>query len=284
MKLYYYRGKTPNFGDELNPWFWDQLLPGTITGHGESVLVGIGTLLNDGMPQAKRIAIFGTGVGYGTAVPVVEPHWTVYCVRGPLSARALALPDTAAVTDGAALLKTIYTPRVKKRWGIAFMPHAIHAHRGTMELCQRLSIGFISARMPVRQVLDEIAATELLITGAMHGAIVADALRVPWICAKMPGDAAAASEFKWNDWCQSLGLTCRCHHLSPVWAAPERLTWPGRVRREAKLRHVTRQLRRIANTVRPMLSDERRLEERVQELQQRLRLFRADLQAGHYVV
>ena len=46
MKLAYFRDPKRNFGDDLNPWLWDQLLPGLIDDvDDDRFLIGMGTIL-----------------------------------------------------------------------------------------------------------------------------------------------------------------------------------------------------------------------------------------------
>ena len=47
MKPYYWESQHGNFGDDLNLWLWDFLLPGLRDVHPEILLVGVGTVLND---------------------------------------------------------------------------------------------------------------------------------------------------------------------------------------------------------------------------------------------
>jgi succinoglycan biosynthesis protein ExoV len=47
----------------------------------------------------------------------------------------------------------------------------------------------------------------------MHGAIVADALRVPWIPVKLYGQIV---DFKWHDWAESLGMRLSLRPIAPV--------------------------------------------------------------------
>ncbi len=105
MRLYYWKGVggTRNFGDELNPWLWDRLLPGLFNEGDDDVFIGIGTLLGQQVPQAGKTFVFGSGVGYGEP-PTIDEDWTIYSLRGPLSARALHVPRGLAVTDPAILV------------------------------------------------------------------------------------------------------------------------------------------------------------------------------------
>ena len=65
MKLYYYRATQGNFGDDLNSWLWEELAPGRWSDEDDGELFcGIGTIIGNDMPQAKRIRVFSSGIGY----------------------------------------------------------------------------------------------------------------------------------------------------------------------------------------------------------------------------
>ena len=90
-RLYYFKGAKPNFGDELNPWLWPRLLPDLLDDNDDELFLGIGTILNDGVPAPPRKIVFGSGFGYGLPPHVDSAKWNIYCVRGPLTANALGV-------------------------------------------------------------------------------------------------------------------------------------------------------------------------------------------------
>ena len=51
MKMYFYRGRRPNFGDELNDWLWPPLLPGFFDDDERELFIGIGSTLYDFLPR-----------------------------------------------------------------------------------------------------------------------------------------------------------------------------------------------------------------------------------------
>lgn len=217
LQLYYWDGG--NFGDELNIWLWQKLLPDIVdTEHpyknqeGERPLfIGIGTLLSNMLPKLQIKYIFGSGAGYHD-LPTIDNSWKIYCVRGPLTAQRLGLNNTYAITDPAILLRTIELPEVPKQYNYAFMPH--HSSiTGTnwKAICDNLEIKYLDPTQGFEKCLHDIQSSEVVIAEAMHAAIVADTLRIPWIPVNFHGKYI--NSFKWNDWCQSLGLEYDKHTL-----------------------------------------------------------------------
>ncbi|PSB20032.1 succinoglycan biosynthesis ketolase [filamentous cyanobacterium CCP2] len=210
MKLYYYNGKEKsfqvgNFGDDLNPWIWNQLIPNAFDNDESTLFVGIGTLLNEHLPKNSQKIVFGSGVGYGKT-PTIDETWKVYFVRGQLSAKALGLEAEKGLTDPAILVRQYYATSGAKRYKRSYMPHfseVIANGYAWKELCESLNIHYIDPTAPLQQVLQEIEESEVLFSEAMHGAIVADALRTPWVAVKSKKDIL---DFKWNDWLSNLEI------------------------------------------------------------------------------
>lgn len=215
MKLLYFRHpKAPNFGDELNPWLWPRLL-GNVLDEDESVVfIGIGSVLSNDYPAKVRKYVMGAGYGAYLPPPVVDETWKFSFVRGPQTAEALGLDPRTAITDGAILLRAVYDCGPKpKRFRASYIPHWESFYTGDWErVCRWAGVNLIDPRNPVEQVLEEIAASEVVVAEAMHGAIVADNLRVPWIPV-LP--LATIHRFKWTDWTRSLGLEYLPYHVAP---------------------------------------------------------------------
>lgn len=286
MKLYYYKlpDGVKNFGDELNPWLWQKLLPGVMDDDDRQIFVGIGTLINDGMvrrtAKAQQRIIFGTGVGYGKAIPTVDPTFKIYCLRGPLSAKALEVPAELAITDGAFLIRQAFSFGGPKTVKFTYMPHYELAGKGWERVCQRLGFGYIDPRWPVETVLQAIDQTEVLLTEAMHGAIIADAFRVPWIPVVTN---ASILPFKWQDWCASLQLDYQPNPIDRLHHPREQVDSLAALRTiRDRWRQATAatNLKRVATTVRPLLSSDARCEQASQRLLETLETFKQDWKTG----
>ncbi len=215
MKLLYYRHpKAPNFGDELNPWLWPRLLGNVLDEDESDLFIGIGSVLWNDYPRHARKYVMGAGYGAYTPPPAIDETWKFSFVRGPQTAEALGLHPSTAITDGAILLRAVYDCGPKpKRFRASYIPHWESLYTGDWKrVCRWAGINLIDPRNPVEQVLDEIAASEVVVAEAMHGAIVADNLRVPWIPVR---PLTTIHRFKWTDWTRSLGLEYTPYNIVP---------------------------------------------------------------------
>lgn len=204
MKLFYYKDPNGNFGDDLNPWLWPRLLDGCFNEDDSNVFVGIGTLINNKLPNQPIKHIFGSGVGYGAA-PIVDDKYIFHALRGFLSAKVLGQSKSLVITDAAILINVVLGKiAADKTHKIGFMPTGEACRNYDWNsICDELGFCFISPHCDVMQTISKITSCEVLICEAMHGAIVADALRIPWI----PVDCyRGVLKFKWEDWLSSLDL------------------------------------------------------------------------------
>ena len=253
MKLYYWDYR-PNFGDRLNVWLWPMLLPGVFDGSGDTLFAGIGSILNERFPAGQKTIIFGSGVGYERRPISVPRNWDVRFVRGPLSAAKLGLDPALAICDPAILVKRFYS-RSTPRQPFSFMPHWTHASSRLRVICEDNGFGYIDPADEIAASIARIAATEVLVTEALHGAIVADALGVPWI----PVTHARAYTSKWVDYTRSVGLAYRPNTFHALWHSE--LSGPlGRAKMWSKAKLFLYQLKAAARTE-TFLSQSDRIEE-----------------------
>ena len=214
MKLYYFKDQYGNFGDDLNPWLWENLFPGFLNQTDADLFIGVGTLLNHRIPPAPSFTVFGSGHGYGN-LPKITPSWKFYCVRGPLTASSLGLNKKTAITDPASLVPLFYQGNKNNIFPVSFMPHCESARLGDWAyVCRQADIQFIDPQKPFLEVFSDISQSKLLLTEAMHGAILADSFRVPWIPIRVYDHI---SEYKWLDWTESVQLKTEFLTLPAIW-------------------------------------------------------------------
>ncbi len=224
MKLYFFQGDVPNFGDELSPWLMSKVFPGLLDEDNSELLLAIGSIIFDHIPAIPSKIVFGSGYGGYTNLPDLSQNWNFYCVRGPRTAVACGLPLDKVAGDAAILIRRHRLTKSTSGRRLSFMPHWQSIDRGHWaEACKIANIQYIAPSAPVEQVLDQIEDSAVLITEAMHGAIVADALRVPWIPV-MP--IHRWHRMKWYDWAEALDIK-----LNP------QTLWPSSAREVAALRN-----------------------------------------------
>lgn len=218
MVLYYYKGN--NFGDSLNPFIFQRLLSSFFDQNEDELFVGIGTLLGfPGILKAGRKIIFSTGFARGRtseygSKPKIDRSFDIRCVRGPLTARELGLDQKLAVTDGAALIRSLGLPQPEKSDRLLFMPHKSTVYKFDWEpVCRQAEIDYVSPHDQVETVVDKIRAARLVLAESLHAAVVADAFRVPWLPVKT---FYSINRFKWLDWTASLEMPYKPTRLLPL--------------------------------------------------------------------
>lgn len=298
MQLFYYKDPKGNFGDDLNPWIWNALAPEIFDDDESTVLVGIGTLINSKAPAAPRKIVFGSGVGYH-ALPVIDDKWKFYCVRGPRSAQRLGLDPALAISDPAVLLTQMVAPCAERGGEVCYMPHhASLRYADWRGLCEQAGLVYLDPADDIMQTVQRIQRARLVVAEAMHAAIVADAFRVPWVPVACYDHIL---DFKWNDWCQSLGMHYQPQRIPGIWdgkhmaaqTAPRKRVklaakrvlhglgvWSGepppQPNRERVEAQVVASLDRIAKTAPSFLSDDGAQRDSIDRLLDRLHSLKQD--------
>lgn len=283
MKVIYYQDPRGNFGDELNRWLWPRIFANEISGFGhhgretwdennaeELLFYGIGTILDNRIPPQPEKIVFGSGVGYGEKPEDLE-GFNIFFVRGASSARELGVSPSMALTDPAILLRHFFplVPEAEKIHDISFMPH--HSSAGDYfwrDACDALNINYISPRgFDVEAVVSAISGSRLVIAEAMHAAIVADTFRVPWIPVS---SVQETNDFKWQDWCGTLGMEYNPVRLTPIFSNVNNSLWKVGIN---TLKQVIRE-RQLTNVVESshlsMMSDSRLLDAHRMEMDLRV--------------
>jgi len=223
MKLCYFKDSThANFGDDLNEWMWPKLLKNFFDDNEDIIFVGIGSIIGkkrpdhlEYQPNQKKVVV-GAGFvsGYHEKPDLKDGSWDVFFVRGPRTAKAFGLDPDLALGDSAILLRNLVDFKsLRKEKVVGYMPHWESVEPGNWEqVCKLAGLKLIDPRLTVDEVLAQLLECEFLVTEAMHGAIVADALRVPWIAIT---PQVPLHREKWFDWAETLGIKLNSYRLPP---------------------------------------------------------------------
>lgn len=296
MKLYYckYPNGRQNFGDYLNLSLWNNFIPGILDEDETTAFVGLGTLINDSLPRrtprAKKRIIFSTCAGYEKGMPPMDDSYFIYCLRGPLSAQAINVSSDLAIADGAILVRRFISPSSSKIYKFSYMPHYNFASKAWQAVCNHLGFGYIDPSSPVETILEQINQTEVLLAEAMHGAIVADALRVPWIPISTHPSILA---IKWQNWCLSMNLEYKPTYVQRLhqprgqgggWGQVNNQFDPlmplRRIRDWTRQKAAASELLQVSQNVRPLLSKDSHIESMTVALEEKLEQFKQDVQSG----
>lgn len=283
MKLYYYKDSIGNFGDDLNAVIWDKIWPNYSQYSKADWLVGIGSIFTGKLNQLSGIKLI-MGSGYWPTVdgkPDLE-NCSIGFVRGPLSCRELGINNKFAITDTAVLIINQISNKVKSDDRIGFMPHcATHNVFDCAKIAEMAGFRYIDPTGPVQTVLDAIMGSKKIIVEAMHGAIVADAMGIPWQRISIfnrkltPGSVV---DFKWQDWGSTLELD-----TTPT--IESLLPWPGHspLRRlikkpyiEWSLRGVAKALRTVSQKGKYKISNRKLFLSKIDQLNERIEIIKSE--------
>ncbi len=201
MKLHMYEHFS-NYGDVLNKHIWPFYLGSYLNREDNILMFGIGTLLGQKISHQGKVIVCGSGCGYEPDLTAVKDY-KIFFVRGPNSASLLGLPEDMAITDPAILVDECFPPE-PRRDRVVFMPH-LETSRSPLwrRICGMAGIHYVDPMDDAKTISAHLSSARLVIAEAMHGAIVADAYRVPWIPV---ATSTRINQFKWNDWAASLKI------------------------------------------------------------------------------
>lgn len=213
MKVFHWINDKPNFGDDINLFLWHHFMPEVVERDDGALLVGIGTVLSDGLPNATTRVVMGSGAGYGHLPgDISRERWKIYGVRGPLTARVLQVNSTLASVDPAVLLPQMDEFLPQRREGRVFVPHWITASDPLWRrAADAAGLEWLDPRQDPKRVIRRLAEADRVVAESMHAAIIADAFGVPWV----PVICTHASFFKWRDWTASLETEYRPLPIGP---------------------------------------------------------------------
>lgn len=228
-------------------------------------LLTIGSLLTPGnlMHFARPLDIWGCGWKGVCPPSTLLAQVRIYAVRGPQTAAGLGLPATTPLGDPALLLPRLLPHRPRLHARTVVVPH-IHRtwllsarQRCRLTGCdevlptrviQTAQVGWIGWRGQLLELLKgwlrrgirlttpwmtvtRLAGAAFVLTGSLHGAILAQAYGIPWAAYD---DGYVDAPPKWLDWAAYLGI-----RLDFVRTLAEGQQWWQREGRHGAIRDLT---------------------------------------------
>jgi pyruvyltransferase len=184
-----------NFGDNLNHYLISELSEQQVVYNAKDKphYIVCGSILAD---ANEHSTVWGAGFGSQWQWQGLDGQAKINMVRGYKSAELIKDTDFGLLGDPAVLLPLLYMPTTEKKYKTAIIPHYVD-----MEMCIA-KYGhlhhIIDPFLPIKEFIDEVAASENIISSSLHGLIVADSYKVPnsWIdFGSLSGDG-----FKFGDY------------------------------------------------------------------------------------
>jgi pyruvyltransferase len=191
--------KADNFGDLLSPWLIARMTGREVV-YGdpdEPHYVAIGSVLNLTTPQSQ---VWGAG-SFGTENgPRFDAGATYHAVRGPLSharLRARGIPCPEVYGDPALLAPAYFAPEVEKTHQYGIVTRWSERRWEDAEISPEVKVIELGTG-DVEGVIAAILSCRAIVTGSLHGLIMADAYGIPsaWVMSR----TAYGGEYKFFDY------------------------------------------------------------------------------------
>ncbi len=188
MILYQWSGEHRNFGDDLNGVLWPVLLPGFFDQVEDTQFLGIGSILDDRHhPDLTKLV---AGAGFGGYRPKRFSGQVMGSFIGSACKRTCRFwacrPNLASATRRRCCRSRDF-PRCASRETLASFRISKAQLRGAWpDVAAIAGATLIDPRDDPLTVMAAIGKCRVIMSESLHGVIVADALRVPWIAIRRP--------------------------------------------------------------------------------------------------
>lgn len=195
IKLYWYRGKNPNFGDELSCDIVTAIAARKVERSTavDCDMCAIGSILRwairpnkaSRVQSGRPLHVWGSGLMTNINMPDLA-FIKYHAVRGPLTKICLptSLPKIALGDPG--MLAPIVFPKAKYATSeIGFVPHwtQINSIKTKKFIAENPNVRLINPQHGTAEVINRISGCEFVLSSSLHGLIIADAYKIPnvWI-------------------------------------------------------------------------------------------------------
>ena len=190
----------PNFGDDINPWFFSSISDVKMrlsTSRNHQHFLGVGSLLDR---ATENSVVLGSGMLRPLENPI-HPNTRFIAVRGEYSAEATDCGFNVLRGDPLVLSNLLFRPPQKKKYRLGIVPH-VRSFDHFFHTARRKGRIIDPSVRPLK-VIEQIAACEFIASQSLHGLIVADALNIPNVWVR-PAANMDGGDFKFLDYFSTL--------------------------------------------------------------------------------
>jgi succinoglycan biosynthesis protein ExoV len=222
-----YYSETKNFGDKFNAFLFDEIVDAEKLCDMNFTVYGVGSILskNFGFSNSGSIVTLGTGIR-GVDFNPDQNNLQVHPISWSRGLFSQTTTKIEAIADGAYAFmlhptyKQLLEAKKKPTYKLGIIPHYSSLSIFPWHKLASNTIQIISPLDDFQEVCNNILNCETVLCEAMHGAVFADMLRVPWVrldfISKYYEDPKI-SYLKWLDFYSGIGLLNRnevsIHHL-----------------------------------------------------------------------
>ena len=199
-----------NFGDELSALALTELCgrPVKWASLRRAEIFAIGSILERYAKASATGLILGSGLRGEKSAPSNIDRRNVLAVRGPLTRRALSLPENIPLGDPGLVVRSAYATEKRIRKGTLVIPHyTVYASVSGRWILRRLRAEGMTVLPPSvapKRVLACIAGARHVATSSLHGLVVSDGLGTPATLIEF--GISNEPHFKYRDYLLSLGV------------------------------------------------------------------------------
>lgn len=288
VKLVHYKASSGNVGDDFSEWLFSRCLGEALAETSDTLLFGVGSILDRNFETAfshegiRRQMVFGSGARSASTVPdITKGDWHVYCVRGPLTARALDLPADKAVADPAILAPRLHPAKSSASGPIGIVPYYTASPKIWDQVARKFGWKVVSPHLGVEEFIAALTQCSRVFCESMHGAIFADAYRIPWRPVSGTGISSEGGThaFKWTDWSSAMGIGFDSIKIRPI-GDPAPKDALQHLKQRAKAELLSRQMAKAEAEDRFVLSRDTVLADRQNRLLDLMEQMRRDIGAA----
>lgn len=204
-----------NFGDLIGPWILEELTARPVYNTIGQLSSTVGACMTVGSVitemQRPGMTIWGSGLIAPLSTAAIkrlkprEPE-AILAVRGKHTRKQLMnelgwdVPEVYG--DPALLMPYLFQPETKRpldRSGLSVIPHYSHKAVLSHDHIKRFGGYPVEVQRQAKEVITEVALSDVVISTSLHGLVLAQAYEIPWVWLRITDKTLAGDEFKFED-------------------------------------------------------------------------------------